>query len=45
MDRKEICDKIAELLKNHGAKKIAVFGSFVRGEDSQRGRVYLSLLE
>lgn len=35
MERKEICDKIAELLKNHGAKKIAIFGSFVRGEDKR----------
>ncbi len=33
MNRKEIFKKIARLLKSQGAKKIAVFGSYVRGEE------------
>jgi len=33
MSRKEIFKKITRLLKNQGAKKIAVFGSYVRGEE------------
>ena len=33
MNRKEIFEKIAQILKNEGAKRIAVFGSYVRGEE------------
>jgi len=33
MDREEIFEKIARILKNQGARKIAVFGSYVRGEE------------
>ena len=33
MNREEIFKKIARLLKNQGARKIAVFGSYVRGEE------------
>ncbi|MEA3432270.1 MAG: nucleotidyltransferase family protein [candidate division WOR-3 bacterium] len=33
MDREEIFEKIARILKNQGARKIAVFGSCVRGEE------------
>jgi len=33
MNREEIFEKIARLLKNQGARKIAVFGSYVRGEE------------
>jgi hypothetical protein len=33
MNRKEIFEKIAQILKNRGAKKIAIFGSYVRGEE------------
>ncbi|MBS7626603.1 nucleotidyltransferase family protein [Candidatus Bathyarchaeota archaeon] len=33
MGREEIYGKIIEVLKNQGAKKIAVFGSYVRGEE------------
>jgi Predicted nucleotidyltransferases len=33
MNREEIFKKIAQLLKNQGARKIAVFGSYVRGEE------------
>jgi len=31
--RKEIFQKIAQALKDQGSRKIAVFGSFVRGEE------------
>lgn len=34
MDRKELFEEIVHLLKNKGAKKIAVFGSYVRGEEN-----------
>ncbi len=33
MNREELFKKIAQLLKNQGARKIAVFGSYVRGEE------------
>ncbi|MFH1773752.1 MAG: nucleotidyltransferase family protein [Methanobacteriota archaeon] len=33
MDKEEIFKKIAQVLKNQGARKIAVFGSYVRGEE------------
>ncbi|MDI6860260.1 MAG: nucleotidyltransferase family protein [Methanocellales archaeon] len=33
MNREEIFEKIAQLLKNEGARKIAVFGSYIRGEE------------
>jgi predicted nucleotidyltransferase len=33
MNREEIFKKIARLLKNQGARKIAVFGSYVRREE------------
>lgn len=34
MKRKEkIFEKIARVLKNQGARKIAVFGSYVKGEE------------
>ncbi|MDI6841051.1 MAG: nucleotidyltransferase family protein [bacterium] len=33
MNREEIFKKIAQLLKKQGAKKVAVFGSYVRGEE------------
>jgi len=31
--RREIFEKITQMLKNEGAKRIAVFGSYVRGEE------------
>ena len=31
--RREIFEKITQMLKNKGAKRIAVFGSYVRGEE------------
>ena len=33
MNREEIFEKIARLLKDRGVRKIAVFGSYVRGEE------------
>jgi hypothetical protein len=32
MNREEVFEKIVQVLKNQGAKKIAIFGSYVRGE-------------
>lgn len=33
MNKREIFEKIAQMLKNRGAKKIAIFGSYVRGDE------------
>jgi predicted nucleotidyltransferase len=33
MNKQEIFEKIIEFLKNEGAKRISVFGSYVRGEE------------
>lgn len=33
MNKEEIFEKIVCILKNQGAKKISVFGSYVRGEE------------
>ncbi|MEA3486007.1 MAG: nucleotidyltransferase family protein, partial [Candidatus Aerophobetes bacterium] len=33
MNREEVFEKIVQVLKNQGARKIAVFGSYVRGEE------------
>jgi len=33
INREEIFEKIARILKDRGARKIAVFGSYVRGEE------------
>jgi predicted nucleotidyltransferase len=33
MNREELFEKIANLLKGHGVRKVAVFGSYVRGEE------------
>jgi len=33
MSREELFEKIANLLKGHGVRKVAVFGSYVRGEE------------
>jgi len=35
MNRSELFQKIALMLKDYGAKKVAVLGSYVRGEESQ----------
>ena len=34
MDREKICEKLVDILKKYGVNKIAVFGSFARGEDT-----------
>ena len=33
MNREELFEKIANFLKGHGVRKVAVFGSYVRGEE------------
>ncbi len=33
MNKKDIFEKIIQLLKNEGARKIAIFGSYARGEE------------
>lgn len=33
-DRNKIFEEVSEFLKGHGAKKIAVFGSYARGEET-----------
>ncbi|KFD42495.1 hypothetical protein HX99_04300 [Peptococcaceae bacterium SCADC1_2_3] len=33
MNREEVFEKIVQALKNQGARKIAIFGSYVRGEE------------
>ena len=35
MGKREIFEKIIKFLKNEGAKKISVFGSYVRGEEKE----------
>lgn len=35
MDRKELFEKIAEILQKREAKKVAIFGSYVRGEETK----------
>jgi predicted nucleotidyltransferase len=33
MNKEEIFERIVQVLKNQGARKIAVFGSYIRGEE------------
>ena len=33
MSKEELYEKIVQILKNQGARKIAIFGSYVRGEE------------
>jgi len=33
MNKEELYEKIVQILKNQGARKIAIFGSYVRGEE------------
>lgn len=33
MKQKDILERLSKLLKDRGAKKVAVFGSYVRGEE------------
>ncbi len=39
MDREEMFAKITHLLKDQGARKVAVFGSYIRGEESQESDI------
>jgi len=39
MDREEIFAKITQLLKDQGARKVAVFGSYIRGEESHESDI------
>ena len=39
MDRKEIFAKITQLLKDQGARKVAVFGSYIRGEENRESDI------
>lgn len=39
MNRSDLFQKIALFLKDRGAKKVAVFGSYVRGEEHQNSDV------
>ncbi|MEW5759466.1 MAG: nucleotidyltransferase family protein [Candidatus Thermoplasmatota archaeon] len=41
MNKEEIFKKIAEFLKRHGARKIAVFGSYTRGEEKPESDIDL----
>jgi predicted nucleotidyltransferase len=38
-NKKEIFEKIIQVLKNHGVKKIFVFGSYVRGEEKPQSDI------
>jgi predicted nucleotidyltransferase len=38
-DRKEIFQKIAQILAAQGARKVAVFGSYVRGDDTPKSDI------
>jgi len=39
MNREETFEKITQALKNRGASKIAVFGSYVRGEEKPQSDI------
>jgi predicted nucleotidyltransferase len=39
MNKQEIFEKIIEFLKNEGAKRISVFGSYVRGEEKRESDI------
>lgn len=39
MNRKKIFEKIAQALKIQGARKIAVFGSYTRGEEKPKSDI------
>uniref|UniRef100_A0A7C4Y4P6 Polymerase nucleotidyl transferase domain-containing protein n=1 Tax=candidate division WOR-3 bacterium TaxID=2052148 RepID=A0A7C4Y4P6_UNCW3 len=39
MNKQEIFEKIIEFLKNEGAKRISVFGSYVRGEEKKESDI------
>jgi len=39
MNKREIFEKIIKFLKNEGAKRISVFGSYVRGEEKRESDI------
>ena len=39
MNKQEIFEKIIKFLKNEGAKRISVFGSYVRGEEKRESDI------
>jgi predicted nucleotidyltransferase len=39
MNKKEIFEKIINFLKNEGAKKISIFGSYLRGEEKSESDI------
>ncbi len=39
MNKEKIYAKVTEILKKEGAKKIAVFGSYVRGEEGPKSDI------
>jgi predicted nucleotidyltransferase len=39
MDKEALFKKIVSLIKKHGAKKIAVFGSYARGEEKPKSDI------
>lgn len=39
MDKEKIFEKIVQILKNEGAGKIAVFGSYIRGEEKPKSDI------
>ena len=39
MNKSEIYKKIHEFLKNQGARKISIFGSYVRGEETPQSDI------
>ena len=39
MNKQEIFEKIIKFLKNEGAKRISVFGSYVRGEEKRKSDI------
>ncbi|OIP43421.1 hypothetical protein AUJ95_00710 [Candidatus Desantisbacteria bacterium CG2_30_40_21] len=39
MNREKIFEKIVQMLKNYGARKVAIFGSYIRGEEKSESDV------
>ncbi|MDY6863850.1 MAG: nucleotidyltransferase family protein [Thermodesulfobacteriota bacterium] len=39
MNRRDIFEKITQLLKHEGARRIAIFGSYVRGEEGSKSDI------
>ncbi|MFH1096433.1 MAG: nucleotidyltransferase family protein [Candidatus Desantisbacteria bacterium] len=39
MKREKIFERIAQMLKNYGVRKVAIFGSYIRGEEKPESDV------